>query len=95
MMGADEDSLEIPEANLSDELGEIRAEPKRRIFESQPGPTAKTPDMGLMNKQSQVTYPQPSTNVDKIIEVPLNIQIPEDKDEIKINLNLQIVIKRQ
>lgn len=84
MMGADEDSLEIPEANLRDELGEMREEPKRRIFEAKPAaaPPAQTPV-------------QPSTAVDRIIEVPLNIQIPEDKDEIKINLNLQIVIKRQ
>jgi len=99
MMGGDDDSLEIPEANLSDELGEMREEPKRRIFEAKPepapAPTAKTPDMDMKNKQRPVIYTQPSGAVDKIIEVPLNIQIPEDKDEIKINLNLQIVIKRQ
>ncbi|MCX6578875.1 MAG: GTPase domain-containing protein [Candidatus Aminicenantes bacterium] len=98
MMGADEDSLEIPEANLRDELGEIREEPKRRIFETQPGPIAQSPDMDMKNKQRPAIYTQPSTGVaavDKIIEVPLNILIPEDKDEIKINLNLQIVIKRQ
>ena len=27
--------------------------------------------------------------------IPINIKIPEDKDEIKINLNLQIVIKKK
>ncbi len=95
MMGVDEDSLEIPEANLRDELGEMREEPKRRIFEAKSAPAAQTPDMGMINKQRPVIYAQPSAAVDKIIEVPLNIQIPEDKDEIKINLNLQIVIKRK
>lgn len=99
MMGSDEDSLEIPEANLRDELGEMREEPKRRIFEAKTGPAptppVKIPDMGMMDKQKPVMYAQTSASVDKIIEVPLNIQIPEDKDEIKINLNLQIVIKRQ
>jgi hypothetical protein len=51
--------------------------------------------MDLQIKQKPMTFTHPSGVVDKIIEVPLNIQIPEDKDEIKINLNLQIVIKRQ
>lgn len=100
MMGADEDSLEIPEANLRDELGMMREEPKRRIFEAKPTPEppVQTPDIDMKSMQRQVMYGQPSAGaagVDKIIEVPLNIQIPEDKDEIKINLNLQIVIKRQ
>ncbi|MDQ1349820.1 MAG: hypothetical protein QG657_121 [Acidobacteriota bacterium] len=97
MMGSDDDSLEIPEANLRDELGEIREEPKRRIFEAKlaPAPPIQTPDIDMKIKQRPEMFGQPSAAVDKIIEVPLNIQIPEDKDEIKINLNLQIVIKRQ
>ncbi|MFC2155678.1 hypothetical protein ACFLRB_04220 [Acidobacteriota bacterium] len=31
----------------------------------------------------------------KNISVPLNIEIPADKDEVKVNLNLQIVVKRK
>ncbi len=89
------DSLEIPDVNLKDELGDIKEEQQ----ESEPSqdlsdePVALTPEME--SKDEQVVYAKPSTDTDKSVEIPVNIQIPKDKDEIKINLNLQIVIKKK
>lgn len=96
MLGGDQDFLEIPEANLKDELGESREESKRRVFEAEPEPEppAAPPPAGTKDK-AKTAHAYPSFDVDKIIEVPLNIEIPEGKDEIKINFNLQLVIKRK
>lgn len=87
------DSLEIPDVNLKDELGDVKeeqkvSEPSQDLSDE---PVALTPEME--SKDEQVVYAKPST--DKSVEIPVNIQIPKDKDEIKINLNLQIVIKKK
>lgn len=102
MFGGDQDFLEIPEANLKDELGENRVEPKRRVFEVEPvDPNEITPipTVSAKSNEKPIYTKSPALvdkdKIDKIIEVPLNIQIPEDKDEIRINFNLQIVIKRK
>ena len=119
MFGGDQDFLDIPEANLKDELGENhveepkRVESKHRVFEVEPvdpnsiTPIPTIPTIGNKKSNEKPMYtPPPVTmdnvdnvynvdNVDKVIEVPLNIQIPEDKDEIRINFNLQLVIKRK
>jgi signal recognition particle receptor subunit beta len=89
----DQDLLEIPDVNLRDELGDIKeehekSEPLQALSEE---PIALTPVMG--RKEDHVIYAKPTT--DRSVEIPVNIQIPEDKDEIKINLNLQIVIKKK
>jgi len=91
----DQDLLEIPDVNLKDELGDIKeeqeeSEPTQALSESEE-PVALTPDME--RKEDQVIYAKPTT--DKSVEIPVNIRIPEDKDEIKINLNLHIVIKKK
>jgi signal recognition particle receptor subunit beta len=78
------DILDIPEANLKDELGDLGGEEDVKEVEPEPEPIALTPGMEEVKEEQ----------VDKIIQVPLNVHIPEDKDEIKINLNLRIVIKK-
>ena len=85
--------LEIPDVNIRDELGDIKeeqkvSEPTQDISDE---PVALTPDME--RKDEQVVYAKPTA--DNNVEIPVNIHIPEDKDEIKINLNLQIVIKKK
>ncbi len=76
------DILDIPEANLKDELGDLGGE--EDVKEVEPEPIALTPEMEEVKVEE----------ADKIIQIPLNVQIPEKKDEVKINLNLQIVIKK-
>ena len=85
--------LEIPDVNIRDELGDIKeekkvSEPTQDISDEL---VALTPDME--SKDEQVVYAKPTA--DNSVEIPVNIHIPEDKDEIKINLNLQIVIKKK
>jgi signal recognition particle receptor subunit beta len=91
----DQDLLEIPDVNLKDELGDIKEEQEESestdALSEHEEPVALTPDME--RKEDQVIYAKPS--IDRSVEIPVNIQIPEDKDEIKINLNLQIVIKKK
>jgi hypothetical protein len=102
MLGGEPDFLEIPEANLKDELGESREDAKRRLFDPEPEPptapptqpTQPTGSAGARDK-NKTSPAYSSFEVDKVIEVPLQIEIPDDRDEVRINFNLQLVIKRK
>lgn len=72
--------LEIPEANLNDELGDLKEEEQEAV--------------PLEESSGEHITLTPEMEKDESIEIPINIRIPEDKDEIKINLNLKIVIKK-
>lgn len=82
--------LEIPDVNLQDELGEKPPEPK-------PEPVTLTPEM-VKKEAASVQAVQAEVPVDQTgnsIDIPLTVHIPEDKDEIKINLDLRIVIRKR
>jgi hypothetical protein len=95
MVGVEDegDILDIPEANLKDELGNLDEEEDAGKMEPEPEPVSFT--SGMEEAKPAPAPAQTQVDVDKIIQVPLNVQVPEDKDEIKINLNLQIVIKKE
>lgn len=111
--------LEVPDANLSVELDEIkpsaRMDPERNFVkkaapEPQQRPVAneKAPRTGIFSAVSSTGFGNDANTVGGVnsvravsaavsdggVEIPLTIHIPKDKDEIKINLNLQIIIKR-
>jgi signal recognition particle receptor subunit beta len=95
-----EDSLEIPEAVIADELGgEERSAEKVGKAPAKSSPAA-------LNSQSEDEIeeigseyeikPEEKMTVDvRVPTIPIQIHIPEDKDEIKINLNLQLVIHKR
>lgn len=58
----------------------------------QPAPPAPTPQPASPAQPVQVTA---AVSTENTVDIPLTIHVPEDKDEIKINLNLQIVIKKK
>ncbi|MCP5103629.1 MAG: GTPase domain-containing protein [bacterium] len=87
-----------------DEPGE--PDPVVETLDLEPEPISLTPmdedEPGAGNreavKKETVIYATPADasggDADKVVNVPLNIQVPKDKDEIRIDLNLHIVIKK-
>lgn len=96
MMSDASSEFEVPDADLGNELGEMKAPQPPSMPESEPltqsESSAGMPAPSMERNKQTVLHASPT---DKSVEIPVNIQIPEDKDEIKINLNLQIVIKRK
>ena len=74
--------LEVPEVELKEELKDEKETDSGDIPKKK---VKKTP--GAME-------PGKNTFV-KDIDVPLNIDIPDDRDEVLLNLNLRIVVKKK
>ena len=96
-----EDSLEVPEAVIADELGgddkEPAAEPKKNEPPPPPMETPEPPEEEIeeIGKEYEIKTAEPLTVDVQVPNIPINIEIPPGKDEVKINLNLQIVIKKK
>ena len=95
ILGGDEDLLDVPEANLTDELGEMKAEGGEKDPPA-PMPVVETESIHMTSDlDMEVEVPH---NVEKTsgknISIPLDIKIPEGEDEIKIDINLRIVVKK-
>ena len=95
ILGGDDDLLEVPDANLKDELGIEKDE--RDYPLSQPSHIAEN-DYEPVSLSSEMDVEINAENAgekgDKTVNIPLNIKIPEGKDEIKIDINLRIVVRK-
>ena len=94
------ESLEVPEAIIADELGGDEKEKVEPINKGKPGKgraveilVPEEEDFEEIGKEYEI-IPEKEVAVN-VPNIPINIKIPEGKDEIKINLNLQIVIKKK
>jgi len=94
------ESLDVPEAIIADELGNLEKEKAQPINKGKPGKGMaaqilehEDEDIEEIGKEYEI-MPEKETVVN-VPNIPINIKIPEGKDEIKINLNLQIVIKKK
>ena len=94
------ESLEVPEAIIADELGGDEQEKAEPVNKEKPGKVEaaqilepEEDDIEEIGKEYEIT-PEKEIAVN-VPNIPINIKIPEDKDEIKINLNLQIIIKKK
>ena len=95
------ESLEVPEAIIADELGGDEKEKAEPVDKEKTGPPME-PEQLLGPEDEEIEeigkeyeiIPGKDIDVD-IPNIPINITIPSDKDEIKINLNLQIVNKKK
>lgn len=96
ILGADDDLLDVPEANLKDELGEIKAE-RDDSGRPEPMPVVETEPIHMtsdLDMEVEVKQNAAATTSGKNISIPLDIKIPEGEDEIKIDINLRIVVKK-
>ena len=94
------ESLEVPEAVLADELGSDEEEKAEPVNKKKSGKVKAAEILGPEDEEIEEIGKEYEITPEKEIEVnvpniPINIKIPEDKDEIKIKLNLQIVIKKK
>lgn len=94
------ESLDVPEAVIADELGGHEKEKVKPVKKEKPGKVEaaeilehEEDEIEEIGKEYEIT-PEKEIEV-KVPNIPINIKIPEDKDEIKIKLNLQIVIKKK
>jgi signal recognition particle receptor subunit beta len=94
------ESLDVPEAIIADELGGDEKEKVEPINKGKPGKgravqilEPEEEDFEEIGKEYEI-IPEKELAVN-VPNIPINIRIPEGKDEIKINLNLQIVIKKK
>lgn len=94
------ESLDVPEAIIADELGGDEKEKVEPINKGKPGKgraveilEPEEEDFEEIGKEYEI-IPEKEVAVN-VPNIPINIKIPEGKDEIKINLNLQIVIKKK
>ena len=94
------ESLDVPEAIIADELGGDEKEKVEPINKGKPGKgraveilVPEEEDFEEIGKEYEI-IPEKEVAVN-VPNIPINIKIPEGKDEIKINLNLQIVIKKK
>jgi len=94
------ESVDVPEAIIADEFGSDSKEKAAPVSKEKPGKgtaakilVPEEEDIEEIGKEYEI-IPAKETAVD-IPNIPININIPEGKDEIKINLNLQIVIKKK
>lgn len=94
------ESLDVPEDILADELGGHEKEKAEPVKKEKPGKVEAAKILEHEEDEIEEIGKEFEIAPDKEMEVnvpniPINIKIPEDKDEIKINLNLQIVIKKK
>lgn len=94
------ESLDVPEAIMEDELGGVEKGNVQPVNKGKPGKGLAAqilePEEDYIEeigKEYEIT-PEKELAVN-VPNIPINIKIPEGKDEIKINLNLQIVIKKK
>jgi hypothetical protein len=90
----DSEEVELADAALDIPDVENLIEKPEVIAEEPPGPEAEKDDDAFELSGEDIVVEKNAQEV-KNISVPLNIEIPDDKDEVKINLNLQIVVKRK
>ncbi len=100
ILNADDDMLDVPDANLKDELGDINPEPVQPLPEPLPEPMPVV-DTEPLNEPVNLTAPmnmevnvKEETTANKNISIPLDVKIPEGKNEIAIDINLRIVVKK-
>jgi len=95
------DDLDVPEVVIDDELGNNEPLPKPtppkkpqpKAVPEPPAPVVESEDsVQELGQEYQVKAEDISNGS---IDVPLHIDIPADKDQITINLNLRIVIKKK
>jgi len=94
------ESLEVPEAIIADELGGDEKGKAEPVDKEESGKVEALQILGPEEDEIEEIGKEYVITPGKEIEVnvpniPINIKIPEDKDEIKINLNIQIVIKKK
>lgn len=94
------EALDIPEAVIADELEGDEKDKAEAVNKEKSGKVeaeeilgAEEEEIEEIGKEYEIT-PEKEIEV-KVPNIPINIKVPEDKDEIKINLNLQIVIKKK
>jgi hypothetical protein len=96
-----DDSLDVPEAVIADELGDDSKEEPGKLREDLPQPEPldidEPPDEEIeeIGREYEIQPEVPMAVDVQVPTIPININFPADKDEIKINLNLQIVIKKK
>ncbi len=94
------ESVDIPDAIIADEFGTDSKEKVAPVSKEKPGKAMAEQILGPEEDEIEeigkeyVISPEAEIAVN-VPNIPINIKIPEDKDEIKINLNLQIVIKKK
>jgi signal recognition particle receptor subunit beta len=94
------ESLEVPEAIIADELVDDEKGKVKPVNKEKPGKVKSAQFLEPAEEEIEEIGREYEITPDKQMEVnvpniPINIKIPEDKDEIKIKLNLQIVIKKK
>lgn len=95
--------LEVPEAVLNDELEDTDSKniksdsrpPKPPKIDPPPEPFDTSDIENDVEEIGQEYQLDSSQVVDGSVDVPIRIDVPKDKDEITINLNLRIVIKKK
>lgn len=87
----EEDELDVPDVEAFVDKGEDKS---AELHGFEPEPEPKTGDDAYELKGEEIVAEKSGTEV-KNIDVPLNIEIPDGKDEVRINLNLQILVKKK
>lgn len=95
MLGGDDDLLEVPDANLRDELGVEKDDRDYPLSQPAQGPENDYEPVPLTSEMDMEIHAENANEKgDRTVNIPLNIKIPEGKDEIKIDINLRIVVKK-
>ncbi|MGE5341715.1 MAG: GTP-binding protein [Candidatus Omnitrophota bacterium] len=91
------DKKDTNEADLS-KLKNLKDEPVQDISEPEPGPLeVESWDDAPVSPVGPPVFADeklPARFADTTVSVPIHIEIPEDKSEVQINLNLHIIIKK-
>ena len=105
-----DESVDVPDAIIADELGEEEKDkapiPGDNLLKPEPLELAEPVEDEIeeIGSEYEIKLEEPGhaqghqlhqLHQVRVPNIPINITIPDDKDEIKINLNLQIVIKKK
>ena len=82
IMGGYDSDLEVPDVKLKEELSDEKDEDSGKFIAKE------------VKRTKEDTAKEQTVSI-KDFEIPINIDIPDDKDEIKLNLNLRIVVKKK
>lgn len=94
-----DDDLEVPDVVIKDELGDtdsrnIKSDSKSSNPVDPPEPFDTGDIEDDVEEIGQEYQLDSSRVIDGSVNVPIRIEVPKDKDEITLNLNLRIVIKK-
>jgi hypothetical protein len=91
-LGKVDEDIEVPDVSLGDELGDVR-----EAAETESGPIIELTDEDNVSGLSadEGVHQIDLDAGEQTATIPIRLIIPKNKDEVKINLNLQLHFKRK